>query len=65
MKTVACTAALALLAGLASAGGEKVAWDKPEDARAKAAATGKPILYYFLQTEQKTENGKTTGGGSC
>lgn len=51
MRTFAITAILGLaLAGAASAGGGgSVAWEKPEAAAAKAAATGMPICYFFTQ----------------
>lgn len=42
---------LALLA-LALGGNDKVAWEKPEMAAAKAQAAGKPAFYYFLVTQQ-------------
>jgi len=41
---------LALLALLI--GSDKVAWEKPEAAAAKAQAAGKPVFYYFLVTQQ-------------
>jgi hypothetical protein len=52
MRTFAITAILGLAlagaaAGTAPAGG--VAWEKPELALAKAAATGMPICYFFTQ----------------
>jgi len=37
--------------GRATAGGEKVAWEKPEAALGVAAATGKPVCWYFLSGE--------------
>ena len=50
-------ALLALLLG----GNDKVAWEKPETAAAKSQATGKPVVYYFL-TSQQTEANKAAGG---
>ena len=58
MKTLVLM--VAALAGL-GAGGEKVVWEKkPETALAVAAATGKPICWYFLTGE--TIKGKETAG---
>jgi hypothetical protein len=56
MKVVWSVIALALAAGVpggasAKAGGEKVAWEKPETALATAGATGKPVCFYFLTNE--------------
>jgi hypothetical protein len=51
MKTFILGAALAVAlggpAGASPAGG--VAWEKPEAALARAAATGMPICYFFTQ----------------
>jgi hypothetical protein len=33
-------------------GGEKVAWERPDNALPVAAATGKPVCWYFLTGEQ-------------
>jgi hypothetical protein len=44
-------ASILALAGMAAAAGEKVAWDKPDAAFGKAAATGKLICWYFLVNE--------------
>jgi hypothetical protein len=49
---------MALLLGLAAsatAGGGGVAWDSPEAALQKAALTGKPICYSFIQNEATRE----------
>ena len=63
MKRAAWMMAALLAASPAWAGGgEKVAWDKADTAPAKAQASGKPILYYFLVT-QSAEKGKA--GTSC
>ena len=43
-------ASILALAGMAMAG-EKVAWEKPDAAFAKSAATGRPICWYFLLNE--------------
>ncbi len=43
--------AWSVIAMLALAGGEKVAWDKPDAAFGVSAATGKPVCLYFLTTE--------------
>ena len=47
MKVVWSVIAVAALVG----GGEKVAWEKPENALPAAAATGKPVCWYFLTGE--------------
>jgi len=50
MRTFAITAILGVcLAGAAAATGGSVAWEKPEGAQARAAATGMPICYFFTQ----------------
>jgi hypothetical protein len=36
---------------LAGAGGEKVAWTKPEAAFGASAQSGRPICWYFLSGE--------------
>ena len=46
---------VALLLALSGAGG--VAWDKPESAQARSAATGVPICYYFTQDAALKEGG--------
>ena len=43
--------AWSVIAVLALAGGEKVAWEKPDNALPAAAATGKPVCWYFLSGE--------------
>ena len=48
-----------LIGLLALAGGEKVAWEKPDAAFGASAATGKPVCLYFLTTEVV----KGEGGG--
>jgi len=45
------------LAAVAFAAAGEVAWDRPEAAAAKAAATGKPICYFFTQNEVTREGG--------
>ena len=50
--------AVLALGGAAFAGGAGgVAWDKPESAQARSAATGTPICYYFLQDAALKEGG--------
>jgi len=39
------------IAVLALAAGEKVAWEKPDNALSVSAATGKPVCWYFLSGE--------------
>ena len=51
--------ALSMIAVLALAAGEKVAWEKPENACATAAATGKPVCYYFLTNEMVKGGGES------
>lgn len=52
-------AAILALAGAASAAGGagSVAWEKPEGAQARSAATGLPICYFFTQNAALTEGG--------
>jgi hypothetical protein len=47
MKAAWSVIVMAALAG----GGEKVAWEKPDNALPVAAATGKPVCWYFLSGE--------------
>jgi hypothetical protein len=51
------TAAILGLATLGFARAGDVAWDRPETALARAAATGKPICYFFTQNEVTKEGG--------
>jgi hypothetical protein len=51
--------AIAVLA--LAAGGEKVAWEKPDNALGVSAATGKLVCWYFLSGEMV----KGTPQGSC
>jgi len=45
----------------ASAGGDKIAWEKPETALLRAQATGMLICWYFLE-EEATPGSKPKGG---
>jgi len=47
MKAIWSVIGLLALAG----GGEKVLWEKPDNALPVAAATGKPVCWYFLSGE--------------
>lgn len=40
-----------IVAAALAGGGEKVAWEKPDSALPAAAATGKPVCWYFLSGE--------------
>jgi hypothetical protein len=55
----AAWAAVLVLSGAASAAGGAggVAWDKPESAQARSAATGVPICYFFTQNAALKEGG--------
>ena len=50
--------ALCLAAGVVEAQ-EKVAWDKPDAALAKAHLTGKPIVFFFVNSELTKDAGAT------
>lgn len=47
-----------LLAGAANAGPGGVAWDGADAARAKSAATGAPVCYFFTNNAAE-KNGST------
>lgn len=52
------TAGLCLAAGgLAAAAQDKIAWDKPEAALAKAAQGGRPVVFFFTVNEFNKEAG--------
>jgi hypothetical protein len=56
MKALWSVIGLLALAGLpaegrAKAGGDKVAWEKPDNALGVSVATGKPVCWYFLSGE--------------
>ena len=52
--------ALCLAAGVVEAQ-EKVAWDKTEAALAKSQMTGKPIVFFFVNSELTKDAGTTSG----
>lgn len=56
MKAVWSVIVVAALA----AGGEKVAWEKPDNALPTAAATGRPVCWYFL-TGEMVKGAETPG----
>jgi hypothetical protein len=44
-------------AGASAAGAGGVAWERPEAAQARSAATGMPICYFFTQNAALKEGG--------
>ena len=56
-RGMAWAAVLALAGAASAAGAGGVAWEKPEGAQARSAATGLPICYFFTQNAALTEGG--------
>ena len=57
MGSAAAAAMLLAVGGTGEAKGDKIPWDKPEAALAKAALTGKPVVFFFINDEFNKDAG--------
>ncbi len=56
MRCAWAVAGFALISAAASAADDKITWDKPDAVLAKSAATGKPVIWFFVVNQFNKDN---------